>query len=190
MYFRVPQWWHDWTYCFGLAVANRTTWDKIMELYQQTSDVELWKILNCAENPDIIINYLNIIASNTTLFKHEQHALIFNLILENHARNDLVLDYILVNLNHIKPRTFPTRLTINDIIQNVFSDEQMSKMKRFAETHFHQNPNALSNVINLIEERKSDVKELSDIFAKPFGRSQTLIDQLKISNDEEEVELN
>ncbi|XP_024878936.1 aminopeptidase M1-like [Temnothorax curvispinosus] len=174
---KVPQWWQDWTYCFGLAVANRTTWDKMMALYQRTSDKKLWKILNCAEDPDIIINYLNITASNTTLFKDEQHALIFNLILQNHARNDLVLDYILANLNHIK-RNIPGSKTINYIIKNVFSDEQMSKVKRFAETRFHQMPNILSNIIDLIEQRKSDVKELSDIFAKRFGRSQTLIDKL------------
>ncbi|XP_077255618.1 aminopeptidase N-like isoform X2 [Temnothorax americanus] len=176
---KVPQWWQDWTYCFGLAVANRTTWDKMMALYQRTSDKKLWKILNCAENPDIITNYLNIIASNTTLFKHEQHALIFDVILQNHARNDLVLDYILANFSNIKPRFHSVEITINYIIKNVFSDEQMSKVKRFAETYFSQDPNALSNIIDLIEERKSDVKEMSDIFAKRFGRSQTLIDQLK-----------
>ncbi|XP_071581123.1 uncharacterized protein [Temnothorax nylanderi] len=104
MYFRVPQWWQDWTYCFGLAVANKTAWDKMMELYQRTSNNKLLKNLNCAENPDIIISNLNITASNTTLFNHEQHALIFNLILEAHARNDLVLDYILANFNNIIPR--------------------------------------------------------------------------------------
>ncbi|XP_071627754.1 aminopeptidase N-like [Temnothorax longispinosus] len=101
---KVPQWWQDWTYCFGLTVANRTTGDKMMELYQRISDKKLWKTLNCAENPNIIINYLNIIASNTTLFNHIDHAFIFNLILQNHARNDLVLDYILENFDNIKPR--------------------------------------------------------------------------------------
>ncbi|XP_071627165.1 aminopeptidase N-like isoform X1 [Temnothorax longispinosus] len=175
---KVPQWWQDWTYCFGLAIANRTTWDKMMALYQRTSDKKLWKILNCAEDPDIIINYLNITASNTTLFKDEQHALIFNLILQNHARNNLVLDYILANFNHIK-RNIPGSKTINYIIKNVFSDEQMSKVKRLAETRFHQMPEILSNIIDLIEQRKSDVEELSDIFAERFGRSQSLIDQLK-----------
>ncbi|XP_071630397.1 aminopeptidase N-like [Temnothorax longispinosus] len=187
--YKVPQWWHDWTYYFGLAVANRTTWDKMMELYQRTSDKELWKTLNCAEDPDIIINYLNIIASNTTLFNHEEHALIFNLILENHARNDLVLDYILANFSNIKPRSLDTYPTIQNIIQNVYSDEQWSKVKRFVKTYFHPKLNHSSHFANLIEKRKSDVKELSDIFAKRFGKSQTLIDQLqqKFDYDEEDV---
>ncbi|XP_077274362.1 aminopeptidase N-like isoform X4 [Temnothorax americanus] len=101
---KIPQWWQDWTYCFGLAVANRTTWDKMLELYQRTSDKKLWKTLNCAENPDNIINYLNITASNTTLFSNLEHAFIFNFILQNHARNDLVLDYILKKFDNIKPR--------------------------------------------------------------------------------------
>ncbi|XP_071627753.1 aminopeptidase N-like [Temnothorax longispinosus] len=172
---KVPQWWHDWTYCFGLAVANKTTWDKMMELYQRTSDKKFWKILSCSEDPDIIISYLNIIAYNTTLFNHEQQALIFNLILENHARNDLVLDYILANFVFIYPRLFPTSLTIKNIISNVFSNEQMSKVKRFAETFFHQDPNGLSNykIINLIENRKNNLKVSVDIFTKRFGRNQT-----------------
>ncbi|XP_071581119.1 aminopeptidase N-like isoform X2 [Temnothorax nylanderi] len=172
---KVPQWWQDWTYCFGLAVANRTTWDKMMELYQRTSDKKLWKTLNCAENPDNIINYLNVIASNTTLFSNLEHAFIFNFIIENHARNDLVLDYILTKFDNIKPRLVPTSLTINNIISNVFSNKQMSKVKKFAETFFHQDPNALSNykIINLIENRKNNLKESVDIFTKRFGKNQT-----------------
>ncbi|XP_071633987.1 uncharacterized protein [Temnothorax longispinosus] len=170
---KVPQWWHHWTYCFGLAVANKTTWDKMMELYQQTSDKKLWKTLNCAENPDIINTYLRITASNTTLFNHEQHALIFNLILKAHARNDLVLDYILTNFNFIYPRLFPINITIKNIILNVFSNEQLSKVKRFTETYFNQDPNTLSSLIKLIENRKNNLKESVDIFTKRFGRNQT-----------------
>ncbi|XP_024876606.1 aminopeptidase Q-like [Temnothorax curvispinosus] len=169
---KVPQWWEDWTYCFGLAVANRTTWDKIMELYQRTSDKKFWKILNCAEDPDIIVNYLNITASNTTLFNHKQHALIFNLILEAHARNDLVLHYILVDFNNIIPRLFLTTLTIKKIISNVFSNEQISRVNRFAETYF-KDPNTLSSIRKLIENRKNNLKESVDIFTKQFGRNQT-----------------
>ncbi|XP_071561430.1 aminopeptidase N-like [Temnothorax nylanderi] len=170
---KVPQWWQDWTYCFGLAVANRTTWDKMMELYQRTSDKKLWKTLNCAEKPDNIINYLNVIASNTTLFSNLEHAFIFNFILQNHARNDLILDYILTKFDNIKPRLFPTSLTIKNIISNVFSNEQISKVKRFAETYFSQDPNALSSIIKLIENRKNNLKESVDIFTKRFGRNQT-----------------
>ncbi|XP_071561427.1 aminopeptidase N-like isoform X1 [Temnothorax nylanderi] len=170
---KVPQWWQDWTYCFGLTVANRTTWDKMMELYQRTSDKKLWETLNCAENPDIIINYLNVIASNTMLFKNSDHAFIFNLILQKHARNDLVLDYILTKFDNIKPRLFPTSLTIKNIILNVFSDQQMSKVKRFAEIYFSQDPNALSRIIKLLENRKNNLKESVDIFTKRFGRNQT-----------------
>ncbi|XP_024875506.1 aminopeptidase N-like [Temnothorax curvispinosus] len=173
---KVPQWWHDWTYCFGLAVANKTTWNKMLELYHRTSDKKLLKtLINCAENPDIIISYLNI----TALFNHEQHALIFNLILENHVRNNLVLDYILANFDFIYPRLHSTTLTIHNIIQNVFSNEQLSKVKTFAETYFHQGSNSLSNIVNLIEKRKNYLKESVDIVTKRFGRSQTLIDLIQ-----------
>jgi len=84
--------------------ANRTTWDKMLELYQQKSDITILKSLSCAENSDIIINYLNIIASNTSLFNIRIHYLAFIFITERHASNDLILDYILRNIKNIRPK--------------------------------------------------------------------------------------
>ncbi|XP_077260900.1 aminopeptidase N-like [Temnothorax americanus] len=161
---KVLHWWRYWTYCFGLTVGTRTKWDKMMELYQRTHDKQFWKILSCAEDSNIIINYLNITASNTTLFNDIEHASIFKINLENHARNDLVLDYILANFDNIKPRLLPTSLTVKNIILNVFSSEQTSKIKRFAETYFHRDPDTMSNIINLIEERNNDIKGFVNIF--------------------------
>jgi len=99
VYFRIPLWWQDWTYCFGLTIANRTTWDKMLELYYRKPDKKILEALNCAENVDIIINYLNI-ASNTVFYDNE-HFFILEIILQKHARNDLILDYILKNFENI-----------------------------------------------------------------------------------------
>lgn len=104
IYFRIPQWWQEWTYYFGLSKANRTTWDQVLGLYIQNPDKQFWKILNGAEDPHIIIDYLNIIASNTAYFRAEDHPFIFKIVLEKHARNDVILDYILQNFEIIKPR--------------------------------------------------------------------------------------
>ncbi|XP_077274293.1 aminopeptidase N-like isoform X2 [Temnothorax americanus] len=186
---KVPQWWQDWTYCFGLAIANRTTWDKMMELYQRTSDKELLKNLNCAENPDIINNYLHITASNTTLFKDQDHVFIFNLILENHARNDLVLDYILANFNNITPRLLAATQVIFNISQNVYSNEQLSKVNTFAEKYFRRDRDASARITYLIEKRRNILKASVDIFTKRFGKSQTLIDQLPKKFNEEDVNI-
>lgn len=104
IYFRIPQWWQEWTFYFGLSTANRATWDKVLELYQRKPDKQFWKILSGAEDPNIIIHYLNILDSNTTLFRAEDHFIILKIILEKHARNEVVLDYILQNFDIIKPR--------------------------------------------------------------------------------------
>jgi len=109
MYFRIPQW-QKFVYCSGLMTANRATWDKVLKLYLKTKyktekyQKKLLKSLSCAENPDIIINYLNIIAFNTSLFHDKEHFLVFTYIMENHARNDLILDYVLNNFEIIKPK--------------------------------------------------------------------------------------
>jgi len=104
IYFRIPRWWQEWTYCAGLMVANKTTWNKILELYQQKSDITILKSLSCAEDPDIIINYLNITALDILSFHDVEHYFAFSFILQKHARNNLILDYVLTNFEIIKPR--------------------------------------------------------------------------------------
>lgn len=97
-------------YCVGLMATNKTTWDKMLELYQKT-DLEMGELketllnsLSCAENSDIIINYLNITTFNTSLFHEKERSLIFKSILNKHLNNDLILDYILSNFEIIKPK--------------------------------------------------------------------------------------
>ncbi|KYQ58025.1 Aminopeptidase N [Trachymyrmex zeteki] len=127
---------HDNMYCFGLMAANRTTWNKMLELYQKTDPEKekfkkmLMKSLSCAENSDIIINYLNITAFNTSLFHEKEHSLIFKFILDKHLNNDLILDYILSNFEIIKPKLFTTTVIIKHILRNLFYDEQIDKIFR------------------------------------------------------------
>ncbi|XP_011864153.1 PREDICTED: glutamyl aminopeptidase-like [Vollenhovia emeryi] len=96
----IPQWWQDWTYCFGLTTADRITWDKVSKLYIRNRDEKILEGLCCAEDSNIIISYL-FSAATKTLFDDEVHHLIFNTILEKHARNDWILDYILDNFESI-----------------------------------------------------------------------------------------
>ncbi|KYQ58340.1 Aminopeptidase N [Trachymyrmex zeteki] len=107
---KVPHW-QKFVYCSGLMTANRTTWDKMLKLYllEKNSKTEkykkqLLKSLSCAENSDIIINYLNITAFNTSLFNDKEHCFAFMYVIEKHARNDLILDYVLNNFEIIKPK--------------------------------------------------------------------------------------
>ncbi|XP_011063440.1 PREDICTED: puromycin-sensitive aminopeptidase-like protein [Acromyrmex echinatior] len=62
--YKIPQM-EKFMYCAGMMAANRTTWDKMFELYlkkgKKWERMKLLKSLSCAEDPDIIIYYLNII---------------------------------------------------------------------------------------------------------------------------------
>ena len=101
---------YNFMYCIGLMAANRTTWDKMLELYQMTNPKKekfkktLLKNLSCPENSDIIINYLNITTFNTSLFHEKERSFIIKSILDKHLNNTLILDYILNNFETIKPK--------------------------------------------------------------------------------------
>ncbi|KYN14166.1 Glutamyl aminopeptidase, partial [Trachymyrmex cornetzi] len=130
--YKIPQE-EKFVYCAGMMAANRTTWDKMFELYLIKKGIKwermkLLKGLSCAEDPDIIINYLNISALNTSLFHNNAHSFIFKYILENHARNDIILEYILKNFMIMLPRSFTAHAVIKLILDNVHSYEQIEKV--------------------------------------------------------------
>ncbi|KYN22132.1 Voltage-dependent calcium channel subunit alpha-2/delta-4 [Trachymyrmex cornetzi] len=120
--YKFPQWMQKFMYCAGLMTANRTTWDKTLILYQHKNlknekfknSLKKYRMrekfvklllrgLSCAEDPNIIINFLNITAFNPTLFNEKERYFAVLCILENHSRNNLILNYILNNFETIKP---------------------------------------------------------------------------------------
>ncbi|KAG5326559.1 AMPN Aminopeptidase, partial [Acromyrmex heyeri] len=137
--YKIPQK-EKFMYCAGMMAANRTTWDKMFELYlkkeKKWERTKLLKSLSCAEDPDIIINYLNILALNTSLFHNNTHSFIFKCILEKHARNDIILDYILKNFTIMLPRSFTTHAMIKLILDNVYTYEQIDKIFKLPVMNF------------------------------------------------------
>ena len=105
IYFRIL-YEEEFMYCIGMMAANRTTWDKMLELYLKNEKlkIQILESLSCAEDPDIIINYLNIISLNTSLFHDDEHSFVFKNVLEKYACNDKIRDYVLKNVETIKPR--------------------------------------------------------------------------------------
>jgi len=105
IYFRIS-YEEKFMYCIGMMAANRTTWDKMLELYLKDEKFkkQILESLSCAEDPDIIINYLNIISLNTSVFHDDEHSFVFKKILKKYASNDKIRDYVLKNLEIIKPR--------------------------------------------------------------------------------------
>ncbi|XP_011058986.1 PREDICTED: aminopeptidase N-like isoform X1 [Acromyrmex echinatior] len=181
--------WQKFVYCSGLMTANKATWDKMLKLYlkekHQTEKYQkkLLKSLSCAENPDIIINYLNITAFNTSLFHEKEHSLVFIYIIENHARNDLILDYVLNNFEIIKPKSFTINAMITLILSNVYSDEQIDKVKKFSEDIINQlDPNTSSTIQEWIKKRKHYVKKLTDTFSRRFYSTHPPYDSINLDN--------
>ncbi|KAL6260350.1 hypothetical protein P5V15_007881 [Pogonomyrmex californicus] len=170
---KLPLWWQTWTYCCGMMRADQTTWNKLFELYQQTHDRKLLTILSCSQDPDIIINYLNIIALNTSLLHGSTHFYVFNTILDKQARNNLILDYVLENLEIVKPKLIAMTSILRIIISHIFSQESFDKINRFVATKLESDS---SNTIQaVIEKRQANLERSAKIVRRlfPVGENQT-----------------
>lgn len=103
IYYRVSPNLKEWTYCNGLMEANAYTWNKLYDMYVNKLDENAWTSLFCSENPNIIINFLHICMSeNTDLVYYK----IYANIIHKHAKNNVIIDYVLTNFEKITPRYY------------------------------------------------------------------------------------
>jgi len=96
-----------------MASDSNVTWQTVFNMWINESDDKLMEFLTCSVSPKIIQNYLNITINpakdcikqckNANMLTKE-HINRFFLIVTKHARNIIILDYILNNLEKIKPR--------------------------------------------------------------------------------------
>ncbi|XP_011871822.1 PREDICTED: aminopeptidase N-like [Vollenhovia emeryi] len=135
---KVPAWWHSWMYCFGLMTANEATWNKTMNLYIQKRDKSLLQHLACSEDSNIIINYLNIIVTNSIALRHEDYIFALDSIIINHARNGQVLKYILTNFERVKPKSYTTVAMLENLISNVHSKQKLDKIELSVTNNFYK----------------------------------------------------
>ncbi|XP_011062975.1 PREDICTED: aminopeptidase N-like [Acromyrmex echinatior] len=128
--------WKEWTYCNGLMIADNNTWYSVFdntntEKYDLPNYMYL-KLMACSEDFFIIRNYIELIRSaefyNETQKDYGQ-VYIFHFVVERHAKNDTMLDYILANLDEIKPRKMTTTEALIDIINHVYTKEQLNKVQ-------------------------------------------------------------
>ncbi|KAL6268491.1 hypothetical protein P5V15_001624, partial [Pogonomyrmex californicus] len=84
-------WWSDWTYCEGTKKANNTIWGKVFLLAKFNKNHLV--SLACTEDIQIIFNYIN----QSENFTKEDRITVLHSIIAKHAKNNLVLDYILQN---------------------------------------------------------------------------------------------
>jgi len=91
----------EWTYCDGMMKANASTWNKFMDTYFIKQDQDVLEYLTCSENPNILINFLNKSALNDLIIQNNVYSVICSNIIMKHSNNDVVLDYMLTNVEEI-----------------------------------------------------------------------------------------
>jgi len=99
--FRILPGWKEWTYCKGMILANNETWNEVLN--KTVLNNKLLEFLACSENNNIIIDYIDLFISGYFNYT-EARIIVFHSIIARHARNNLVLDYILANFAKILSR--------------------------------------------------------------------------------------
>ncbi|XP_012219067.2 aminopeptidase N isoform X2 [Linepithema humile] len=136
--------WKRWMYCNGLVSANSTIWYDVYNKWTATpDDIKFLEYLTCSEDPGVISNYLRLNFIDNILLKRNTRAHIFLLTVARHARNNIVCDFILQNLNN---NTFMfTSNTQADIvailiviITHQHAVEQLNKVREFAKVNLRE----------------------------------------------------
>lgn len=96
--------WRNWILCTGMMKANMYYWEKMLDLFLRTANIQYLEYLICADDPVIIISYIEKLMSNyIPLFSPEDSTRIIHFIIRRHAKKDAVFAYVLMNFNRIEP---------------------------------------------------------------------------------------
>ncbi|XP_029156065.1 leucyl-cystinyl aminopeptidase-like isoform X2 [Nylanderia fulva] len=100
-------WWREWTYCRGLMktmINDVTTRTSVYTIGFETNDSKFLEYLACIEDIDFIKDYLNYKQYTYTKQDDQFLAYIFLHIITKHAKNPIILTYLLDNFNELKPK--------------------------------------------------------------------------------------
>lgn len=104
-YRRIWPGWKEWTFCNGLKIADEYICRKIYLTYYKKLDNNILQFLTCSKDFYIIYEYVRLIKRSflekVTVYNHIRS---FHHIVERHAKNNRMLNYILINLKAIKPK--------------------------------------------------------------------------------------
>ncbi|XP_070151956.1 aminopeptidase N-like [Polyergus mexicanus] len=135
-------WWKEWTYCEGLKLADGYTWRRLLhkllrkDSYIQKTNKTL-EMLACPQDLNIIKEYLSLITSNMKninilkMIEDFENIHIFHSIVAKHSNDFDILDLIFSNFYNIKPCKVSTIVALIDIINHVYSEEQLKKVSQF-----------------------------------------------------------
>ncbi|XP_029173416.1 uncharacterized protein LOC114942267 isoform X1 [Nylanderia fulva] len=187
-------WWKEWTYCKGLKVFThyfihivRTkhgrkwveieddTWKLVYDIGWKKEDTKILEYLACPENTTVVIDNLNYIHNST---KQEYQYLLnsFLHVITKHAKNQIILEYILDYFNDIKPKQVDITAVLIIIINNVYSEDRTQSINRYVERLLKVNANPADgigkvNLVNIIikSKRKRNIvlsRDVPDIRGK------------------------
>ncbi|XP_024871015.1 thyrotropin-releasing hormone-degrading ectoenzyme-like isoform X1 [Temnothorax curvispinosus] len=183
--FRISPGWKKWTYCNGLSIANKAVLTSVCQMYMYETlfqrERKSLEFLACSKH-----FYINFIMKsedyNETIFKTIKENDIdnikfFHYNVAKHARDNSVLDHILENWERAKPIEISTTIALIDIINHVYSKEQLDKIPEFVrnmkiesllELTVSPNRSCNSKLFKEIREcmRNSATKLISDIDKK------------------------
>ncbi|XP_071646520.1 glutamyl aminopeptidase-like [Temnothorax longispinosus] len=151
-----------WKYCNGLMSADNTFWNRMLKT--EVLDTNLLKSLACTKDHAIIISYLNLLKSGH--FTEAQHRItVFHSIIARHARNNLVLDHIMLNFRDLVPREIDTFVALIDIINHVYSADQLfGKVYKYVLNNIPKTNKIFSYFIKKAEIRSSEIDDLLKYF--------------------------
>ncbi|XP_014472137.1 PREDICTED: aminopeptidase N-like [Dinoponera quadriceps] len=161
---KVPPNLKEWTFCNGIMDANLSTWNNVMDIYAENRFISQY--LSCSENPEIIIDYMKIAATNNTIINDGDYYMIYNDVVEKHANKDLIYNYLLANLEQATSRKVSIKHALCGIISNVHSKQKLDKINEFMNNNYKEDEELFKCVQEKIDERMSELLRIYRTFVK------------------------
>ncbi|XP_077276529.1 aminopeptidase N-like [Temnothorax americanus] len=176
--------WKKWTYCNGLSRANKAVVTSLCQMYMYETlsqrEPKSLELLACSKH--FYINFIIMRSEDYNECDMYSNKNIFETIRENsidninffhynvakHARDNLVLDHILENWERAKPKEISPTAALLDIINHVYSKEQLDKIHEFIKNRAIE---LISDIHNKIDVRLSQIENQKNTFVSVFGIS-------------------
>ncbi|XP_072755694.1 glutamyl aminopeptidase-like isoform X1 [Anoplolepis gracilipes] len=168
---KLSPWWKKWTYCYGLTIADNTTWDQVLNEIRGDNDKILY-FLNCPNylveiNKFILISitknvnhskfipeqsfypsYIRLDIKPSTITQFGLRHFLFTIA--NSTKNRAKLNAFLHNFEKIKPSQVKMLTALVILINNIYTIEQLDKVY-----YYFQNlkPDEINKMENKIRTR-------------------------------------
>ncbi|XP_029178026.1 aminopeptidase N-like isoform X4 [Nylanderia fulva] len=158
---RLLPWWTAWTYCRGLMITtmNETTLELMYIRKVEATDIKFSEYMACINYTDFIKMYLFHKQHSNT--REEDQFLVNSFLhfITKHAKNPIILQYIVQNFNEIKLKNVNIIAALSIMINNVYSKNLALKIMMNAYSILETN---LVEVNNTIHYRRLQIKEMRD----------------------------